>query len=273
VILSSSAKLRILHIANHAAVLMALYQGAYWILPVGLLVWYAIASFGVSIGFHRYLSHRSFSTSSRWRWFMLSMGVLATGGSPLSWAGAHRLHHLYSDTPRDPHSLSVLPKWKVYFHLWRPFVIPRKAVRDLISAPDVRWLHRNYFYLLIAWAAFWYLINWKVGVAIYSLPATLAFHAFGLINVFGHSHGSRRYPTKDTSTNSWIANLLTAGEGWHNNHHKFPSCYRIGLFSREWDISAFLLEKLPIMKDPERAFSLRDHALRISTTEPQPAKN
>lgn len=244
-------KLRLYHIANHLLSAWAIYTyGPQWI-PISLLIWLFIGSFGISIGFHRLLSHRSFSASPRMTNILATIGCLATGGSPLGWAGAHRLHHAAKTPEEDPHAWERLGKVRVYCHAWKQVVIPRRLIQDLLSVPYLRWLHRNYFLFLFVWAAGLYLIHPSVGAFGYSLPAVFAFHGFGLINLFGHLHGYRNFETNDSSTNSWVANLLTCGEGWHNNHHRFPSLYRVGLGRFEFDISAWLIEHLPIARHRE----------------------
>lgn len=216
---------------------------------VAFAIWNLIASFGISIGYHRLLSHRSFETTTFYERLFASIGCLASGGPPISWVGAHRMHHAYVDQEKDPHSPLVIGRLRCYFHLWRDFQINRRFVEDMISDPYLMFLQRNYFYLLAGWAAILYAIDPMVGVFGYSVPAVLAFHGFGLINMLSHGFGYRNYDVGDTSTNNWLANVFTAGEGWHNNHHKFPRSYRIGLKPGEWDLSAWFLETLPIMKD------------------------
>lgn len=247
--LNGSQKLRIFHVFNHVVGAWAVIEYGWLYLLVSLFIWYIIGSFGVSIGFHRLLSHKAFRTPLWVEKILVFIGCLATGGSPLSWVGAHRLHHKFSDSSQDPHSRIQIVAWRVYFHTWKSFVIPRSMIKDLLQKSYVKWLHRNYFMILIVWALSLYAIDPRLGAFMYSWPAIFAFHGFGLINLFGHGHGYRNFATQDSSTNSWIANLLTCGEGWHNNHHKYPSLYRIGLRDGEWDISAWLLEKLPIMSD------------------------
>jgi fatty-acid desaturase len=253
--LNRSQKLRLFHVFNHAASIWAIYHYGFHWLPLSLLIWTAIGSFGISIGFHRLLSHRSFSTSPLLNIVLPAIGCLATGGSPLGWAGAHRLHHRYTDRPGDPHSWQGIGKLRVYTHMWDQVVVPKSMVKDLIKNPALRWMHRHYFKILLSWAFLLYAIHPAAGAFGYSLPAVFAFHAFGLINLFGHVHGYRNFDTADTSTNSWIANLLTCGEGWHNNHHRYPAHYRIGLKPNEIDISAWLLERLPIMNGAKEHFA------------------
>jgi len=261
--ISRTYLLRALHVLNHVAFL----YGLYWYNPSWLLLsvfcWFLFGCFGISIGFHRLLSHRSFETTKFGMKAMSLLGCLATGGSPVSWVGAHRLHHTFPDKTGDPHSWKVSGKFNVYFHFWPTFAIRRKHIRDLLKDPYQKFLHRNYFLIIFSYAGFLYLISPIAGIFAYSIPAVFAFHAFGLINTFGHGHGYRNFDVNDLSTNSWVANLLTWGEGWHNNHHRYPSYYRIGLKPNEVDISAWVIEHIPfVVKNRNRLNKDRFKSLR-----------
>ncbi len=241
---SNSNKLRIVHLLNHLALAYGLVAGEWWMWLAAFFVWNLIGSFGISIGYHRLLSHKSFRTSL-WLTNLFSfIGCLATGGSPLSWVGSHRLHHASPDGKLDPHSPIQKGYLPIYLHFWGNVIIPRRHIRDLLKSPFQRFLHRHYFKILVLWAALLYLWDPLIGVFVYSVPAVFAFHAFGMINTLCHKFGYRNFEVKDTSTNNWFVNIWTCGEGWHNNHHKNPSSYRIGLKRYEFDLSAFLIEAL-----------------------------
>ncbi len=243
----SSNKLRAIHLFNHIMLIPAIIYGDWTLWLMAFLWWNFLGSFGISIGFHRLLSHKSFQTYSWFENFCIFVGCLATGGSPLGWAGVHRMHHSSPDLVGDPHSPKVIGAFRSYFHLWGQVVIKRRYVKDLIKKPFVIWCHRNYFKILLFWMTALYLINPLVGIFLFSIPAVFAFHAYGQINTLGHKFGYRTYATKDTSRNNWFVNILTCGEGWHNNHHQFPNSYRIGLSRWEFDLSAWILEKSHLM--------------------------
>lgn len=228
----------------------AFVYGSWWMWILSFLIWNIIGSIGISIGYHRLLSHKSFHASDFFIKLSSLVGCLATGGAPLSWVGAHRLHHLEPDGKKDPHSPIKKGFFNVYFHLWGKVYIPRKLVQDLLKSDFQKFLYKKYFLILSLWVALLYLIDPLVGVFVYSVPAALAFHAFGLINTLGHRNGYRTYNVNDTSTNNFLVNIFTCGEGWHNNHHKFPSHYRIGLKKSEYDLSAFLIEKFKLSRKP-----------------------
>ena len=146
------------------------------------------------------------------------------------------------------------------YHAWKPFIIRRRYIRDQLKSPYLKFLHRYYFFILLLYAGLFYWISIPLGIFVYSGPAALAFHGFGLVNTFGHFHGYRNFETKDNSTNSWIANLITWGEGWHNNHHKYPSSYRMGFKPNELDISAWVIENVPFIAKRKR-FSIKKMAI------------
>jgi fatty-acid desaturase len=246
-LLSKTSLLRCFHIFNHLAFFAGIGHYGWSPLWISVLFWFLYGCLGISIGFHRLLSHKAFEAHPLGYYVTSVLGSLATGGSPISWVGAHRLHHTYPDQPQDPHSLKNQSFLHIYLHLWSPFLIKRKHIRELVKDPFQVFLHRYYFHLLLLFAATLYLISPYVGIFCYSVPAVMAFHAFGMINTFGHGHGYRTYPTEDSSSNSWVANLLTWGEGWHNNHHKYPNKYRIGLRHFEIDISAWVIENIPFV--------------------------
>ena len=247
--ISNSKKLRILHLVNHVALIYGIFYGAWWMWLVSLVAWNFIGSIGISIGFHRLLSHQSFKSSCFFEKFASLIGCFATGGSTIAWVGSHRLHHMGSDQGTDPHSPSQKGFLRVYLHLWGKVYIPRKLVRDLLKSRFHCFLHRYYFHIVVSVAFTLYLIDPFIGIFVYSIPSVIAFHAFGLINTLCHSLGDRNYDTNDSSTNNWFVNLWTCGEGWHNNHHRYPSSYRIGLRPHEVDLSAFIIELFRLDKN------------------------
>lgn len=270
--MSRSWLLRSFHIFNHAAVAYGLihYSSVTWILA-SAFIYFFIGSFGISIGYHRYLSHKSLQPKEGFKYFCLFWGMVSTGGSPLSWAAAHRVHHQHTDTEKDIHSVRRDGVLRVYFHFWQAFAVNRKLVRDLIKDRVISYLHHRYFIILFLYAATLYSIDLKIGIFIYSMPAVLAFHFYGLINVLGHSKGSRQIETPDDSTNNWFVNIFTFGEGWHQNHHLLPASYRIGLRAKEWDISAWIIEKLPVVQNKEKLF--RSSKSAIDTLNDQEKKH
>jgi len=239
--------LRLFHLANHIICVVFLYLDRSFVLVLySFLIWNVLASFGVSIGFHRLLAHKSFETYKYFEKLCVLLGCFSTGGSPVSWVGIHRLHHAQTDTKKDPHSPFFKGWFKVQFNLWEVQSIPKKYVADLMSDRFLVFLHKNYFKILFFWIFLLLLIDVRVLVYVYSLPAVMSFYSFGFINLLGHQSGYKNF--QNTAKNNWFVNLWTAGEGWHNNHHQIPHSYRIGFRWFEWDISASLLEHLHLIK-------------------------
>jgi len=224
------------------------------------IVLYLVGIVGISMGYHRLLTHRSFQTPRWLEYFLTMLGSLANQGGPVSWVAVHRIHHQHSDHDGDPHS----PRDGVFWaHLlwWMPH-IPRlddpsqyeRFVPDLTRDPMHRFFQRYHVLLPILLAVFLFAVGqvWNgVGVSwlIWGMcvRTTLLYHATWLVNSATHLWGYRSYQTRDDSTNLWWVALLTFGEGWHNNHHAFPRSARHGLRWWEVDASYFLIRCLALV--------------------------
>jgi len=208
--------------------LIGLFIWPSWAWLIGFLLvnlWFS--GFGMSVGFHRYFTHRAFKTSKFWHYFMLVGGTLAGQGSVIFWAALHRLHHAKSDTPEDIHTPAIKGFWHAYMG-WiftlDPGMIPMGRASDLIRDPVCKWTHRNYHRILWAWWAF--LITLGVilpearpFIAGVMFAGMVSIHQEAFINSACHTFGSRRFDTKDTSTNIPWATFFTWGQSLHNNHH------------------------------------------------------
>jgi stearoyl-CoA desaturase (delta-9 desaturase) len=201
---------------------------------------------GVNIGMHRYFSHRSFKTS---RFFQFILGFVATSanqGGPLWWASNHRLHHKYSDTPLDPHSPIIRNFFWAQF-LWylekEKMKTNNEIIKDLNKYPEIIWLNKNKYLVLVLWAIpffmFWGWAGVLWGVV---FPNVVSMHVTQFIVSLAHLIGSQRYKTNDHSKNSFLLGFLIAGEGWHNNHHYFPSSARQGFYWWEIDLGYYIIK-------------------------------
>jgi stearoyl-CoA desaturase (delta-9 desaturase) len=212
---------------------------------------FCLISLAVGIGLHRYFAHRAFRTSRGFQFLLALLGA-AFFGDAVGFAGKHRLHHRHSDTERDVHS----PRWGAWQCWVGHFIEARhteaevlRTARDFARYPELMWLHR-YFYLpgLLAVAA-------VLGLGGYSMLAggfapawcLMAFHGPGLVNYFGHGYGRRRFETSDRSTNNAVLGVLLLGEGWHNNHHRFPGAARAGIKWYELDLLYWALRALALL--------------------------
>lgn len=225
----------------HVASLLALYTGVSTTDVLLLLGTYWIRMFAITAGYHRYLAHRAYKTSRPMQFLLALVGTTAVQKGPLWWAAVHRAHHRYSDKPKDVHSPLQRGFW--YAHVgW--IVSPRYEavtyddVPDLAKYPELRWLDRHFEVPPALLALGCYAIGGLSGLVWgFAISTVLVWHATFCINSLAHRWGSRRYRTGDESRNNvWLA-LLTLGEGWHNNHHRYCTSANQGFFWWEIDIS------------------------------------
>lgn len=195
-------------------------------------IWYqVIAHVGISAGLHRYWAHRSFEAGPIFEVITLYMAVLAGSRSPIGWISAHRMHHHHSDTELDPHSPSFKGFWTVFFSLWTIKNITPKYSKDLFDNPRTAFFHRNWTWIWAGSAAIALMISWQFFVAFIVVPAILAPIGFGTVNAICHIGGhSRNIP---------LANIIVAGEGFHDEHHHGKN-----LRFHKYDQTGFVLETL-----------------------------
>jgi stearoyl-CoA desaturase (delta-9 desaturase) len=234
--------------AVHAASFGAFFVDFDW-KWVGLCaVLYFARMFGITAGYHRYFSHRTYRMNRFWQFVMAWLGASSLQMGPLWWAAHHRHHHRYSDLPEDIHS--PLRKGFWYSHcFWfldghndrtRTELIP-----DLVRYPELLWLNRWHMVPGILLAVACLMLGgapaffWGFAVS-----TTLLWHGTFTINSLAHVFGSRRFETTDTSRNNFWLALITMGEGWHNNHHRYQSSANQGFFWWEIDLSYALLRIL-----------------------------
>jgi stearoyl-CoA desaturase (delta-9 desaturase) len=225
------------------------------------LVLYVTRMFAVTAFYHRYFSHRAFRTT---RGFQLVMGILAGTAvqrGPIWWAAHHRHHHVHSDDHPDHHSprlRGLLMSHMGWFMTRAGFEAPTRYVRDWLRFPELRFLDRCDWVVPVVFAGLLYALGaglerWAPGLGTtggqmlvwgFFISTVLLYHATYTINSLAHTWGRRRYATTDDSRNNlWLA-LLTLGEGWHNNHHRYPASVRQGFFWWEIDLSYYLLRAL-----------------------------
>ncbi len=217
---------------------------------LSFLAFYLYHAMGITLGYHRLLSHRSLKIPKLLEYMIVSGGYLAFEGSPIFWVSTHRLHHRYSDLPGDPHSpLDGL--WHAFISwMWNPTVIitaedSRRIVPDLYRDPIYVALHCGHSkwegpLCLLLGIVFRVAIYFAFGPVVLcaNLLATLfAFLGPLLVNTVSHlpQFGYQTYDSRDGSRNVWFVAALSLGEGWHNNHHAFPQSARHGLKTREVD--------------------------------------
>ena len=228
------------------------------------LVLYVVAGMlGIGMAYHRLLTHRSYRTY-RWVEYVLTWcATLALEGGPIFWVATHRIHHQHSDHEGDPHTPREGTFWA---HMgWilmgdgmhhDATVLGRYVpdlVRDRVHVALSNWHWTSNVLVGLALLAFGGVpyVLWGI-----FFRTTLGLHATWLVNSATHKWGSRRFDTRDDSTNNWWVALLTFGEGWHNNHHAHPTSARHGLAWYEVDFNWMgirTLEALGLAWDIKRA--------------------
>ena len=173
--------------------------------------YYILASIGITFGYHRYFSHREFEAPLWLQTIFLYFGLLCGGRSALTWSAVHRMHHAYTDTPKDPHS-PLYKKWyEILFSLWRVKFIPRKFCKDLLSNKQVMHFHRHGWKYLV----FTYLIFSVINLNLFYIALLVyvySYIGFGMLNYIGHSQVG--------PINSMLINLFAPFEGNHKDHHE-----------------------------------------------------
>lgn len=245
----------------HVACIGAIWTGWSVTALVACLFFFWLRMFAITAFYHRLFSHRSFKTNRFWQFCFAVLGNTSCQRGPLWWAAHHRKHHKYSDQEADLHSPIQHSFWFSHvgwFMSEAGFKTDYSVIKDLAKYPELRFLNR--FDILVPalfagfifglgelMAAYWPQLEtngWQMLVWGFFISTTLLFHATFTINSLGHIWGSRRFETKDHSRNNpWFA-LLTLGEGWHNNHHRFAVSAKQGFYWWELDITYYCLKLL-----------------------------
>jgi stearoyl-CoA desaturase (delta-9 desaturase) len=245
----------------HLGCLGVFFAGWSWT-AVGIAAFlYFVRMFAITGFYHRYFSHKTFHTSRAAQFMFAVLGATAVQRGPLWWSYQHRHHHKHSDEEEDVHSPTLRGFW--WSHIgWitsgRNFPTDYSQVRDLAKYPDLVFLNRFDSLVPILFASglftlghFFHIYapslgvtSWQLLVWGFFISTTVLFHATSSINSLAHLLGKRRYETEDNSRNSLILALITLGEGWHNNHHRYMSSTRQGFYWWEIDISYYLLKAL-----------------------------
>jgi len=249
----------------HAACLGVIWVGFSWTAAAIALGLYAVRMFFITGFYHRYFSHRTFRVARPMQFLMALCGLTCVQRGPLWWAAHHRHHHAHSDHEEDLHSPSLWGLlWSHMFWFTTADALPTRSryVRDLERFPELVWLdrHEKIVYVAFAWACFglgcalhalgWQpdLGYWHAGLQIvvwgFFISTVALYHGTYTINSLSHLFGSRRFETNDTSRNNWLLSIVTLGEGWHNNHHRYPSSARQGFYWWEWDPTFYALKAM-----------------------------
>lgn len=261
----------------HLACILAVWAGASWAAVAVCFALYFIRMFAITGGYHRYFSHRSYKTSRVFQFLLAFLGATSAQKGPIWWASHHRHHHRHSDTEEDIHSPVI---HGIYFAhvgwvLSSQFLQTRvENVKDLLKFPELRLLERFNIvppvllaigvFFFGAWLAHQFpgleTSGFQMLVWGFFISTVLVYHGTFCINSFTHLIGSRRFKTGDDSRNNLILALITLGEGWHNNHHRYPGSEKQGMYWWEIDISHYILRVLEFFGI---VWDLRRHPQRI----------
>jgi stearoyl-CoA desaturase (delta-9 desaturase) len=226
----------LLHVASFAAI----WTGVTWqAVAIGVAL-YWLRMFAIGAGYHRYFSHRAYSTSRVFQFVLAFLAQTTAQKSILWWAAKHRHHHLFSDTEHDVHS----PRHTGFLYSHVGWIFAKRhdetnlvKVADFARYPELMFLHRFELLPAVVLGGIAFLLGGWSGLVVGFVWSTVAvYHGTFCINSLAHVRGSKRYVTGDDSRNNWLLALFTMGEGWHNNHHAYQSSARQGF--RWWEIDA-----------------------------------
>lgn len=238
----------------HAGAIAAFFYFDWKPFLVSVVSLFLLLSWGIGMGYHRLLTHRSYVVPKWIEYFLTICATLTLEGGPLFWVGTHRIHHQNSDKPGDPHSPRDGAWWAHI--LWMVYGTANhnrtgefmRYVPDLAKDPFHKWLNTyHYLPLTIAgilmgifgglpWVLWWVFFR-----------VTMGLHFTWLVNSATHLWGPRRFETRDDSRNNAVVAALTFGEGWHNNHHAHPNSAKHGLAWYEVDITWYQIRLLEML--------------------------
>lgn len=215
---------------------------SYWM--TALLGYFLITCLGISVTFHRLLTHKSYKTWKLLEYMFSYFGNIGCTGSSVGWVFVHRKHHRFADKPGDPHSPvtmgplgAIIGDYSGKFNKW--------DVRDIINDPIHRFMHEYYIPIVLATITMLYFFDPILLIYLFFIPIFLNTIASRFSNWIDHTplFGNKVSDNKnDASHNVWWWALLTFGEGWHNNHHLHPGDYKIGKKWWEIDIGAYIIK-------------------------------
>ena len=264
------------------------YQGVLWTsfwFTFWFLASYLYHGLGITLGYHRLLTHRSLKVPQWLMYLIVSGGYFSLMGSPIVWVGVHRLHHQTSDTEGDPHS----PKTHGFKHALYEWMYDMRSVQsdaelqaqvpDLMKDPLLRATGCDHganqaqlcLAMCIAFRVVLLLLFGWVALAANLAATFCTFWSTQLVNSVCHLDGVgyRTFETREASRNVWWVGLLALGEGWHNNHHAIPKSARHGMDWWELDMTwnaIWVLEKLGLAKNVVRPPAERKSRVVVETS-------
>lgn len=248
----------------HLGCFAAFYTGASAAALWAALFWYAFRVFALTAFYHRYFSHRAFKANRFWQFMFAVAGMTAIQRGPLWWAAHHRRHHLYADSEEDAHSPLQGVLWSHFgwFTCEKNFPTRYQSVRDFARYPELMFLNRfDWLVPIIFLSGMWGFGEWlatahpqletngmQMLVWCGFISTVAVYHATFCVNSLCHLFGKRPYASDDHSRNNWMVALLTFGEGWHNNHHRYPGSARQGFRWWQIDITYQILRVMAFLR-------------------------
>ncbi len=238
----------------HIGAVAALFMFSWKAFLVSAALYWMAVGWGISLGYHRLHTHRSYKTPLIVEYFFALCGALTLEGGPIFWVATHRIHHQNSDHDGDPHSPREGTYWahmgwimtgKAMHH---DTSILKRYVPDLskdkfhVALTTWHWVPQVVVGLILLAIGGWPYVLWGV-----FFRTVFGLHCTWAVNSATHLWGSRRFATRDDSTNNWWVAMFTWGEGWHNNHHAHPVSARHGLAWYEIDINYMGIKALEFL--------------------------
>jgi len=256
----------------YASVMLSIHLGVLLVISTGVspvaflvgFIFYLVRGFGISIGYHRYFAHKSFKTGRFFQFILALMGSLSNQGGVLWWSSTHRGHHKYSDTKDDLHSPIAHNFWHAHLGwMWskEAYGKSKNPCHDLGKFPELKALNKHYVFVILFQVAGFFglgvLLNTlypelgtsglQILVWGFFISTVFMWHCTFMVNSVCHIWGYQRYKNSgDFSRNNPFVSLVTFGEGWHNNHHKYSWAARNGFKWWEFDPSYYLLKTLAL---------------------------
>ncbi len=247
------------------------FNGVVWQEPILLLIFWFVSGMGITMGYHRLFSHKSYDTNIFLEWILMIFGSLAFENTILKWSSDHRKHHAQAETENDPYSIT-----EGFWHAHIGWILKNTpveknrivGVKDLEKKSAVKFQNKYYFHIGILFGFFLPLFigftyGRPLGAILWGtfLRITLVHHATFFINSLCHYVGKRTYDYNSTARDSWFVSFFTFGEGYHNYHHKFPADFRNGVKWFSFDPSKWIIKTLSLIGITKRLKRTKDYII------------
>jgi len=262
-------------VAFHLGAIAALFFFSWKAVLVSAFLWWVSGSLGIGMGYHRLLTHRGYKTPKWVEYVLTTCATLALEGGPIFWVATHRIHHQKSDQEGDPHT-PLDGKWWAHMgwiltgkSMHHDTTTLARYVPDLAKDKFHLWITKYHYVPIVVLGVLLLtlgglpLLLWGI-----FLRTVIGLHCTWMVNSITHTWGSRRFVTRDLSTNNWWVALLTFGEGWHNNHHAHPVSARHGIAWYEVDVNWYGIWALKKLGLARHVYRVRLSELRKKSTLP-----